>query len=54
MILNNVDLIPFLFEEGACYFEQKNLRVCVCKMCVFFCEHYLAVLNWQQWVCPKT
>lgn len=61
MILNNVDLIPFLFEEGACYFEQKNLHVCVCVVCVcvckmrvFFCEHCLAVLNWQQWVCPKT
>lgn len=34
MILNNVDLIPFLFEEGACYFEQKNLHVCVCVVCV--------------------
>lgn len=60
MILNNVDLIPFYLRKEHVILNKKICMyvcvscVCVCKMRVFFCEHCLAVLNWQQWVCPKT
>lgn len=33
MMLNDVDQIPFLFEEGAFYFEQR-ISVCLCVLCL--------------------
>lgn len=42
MMLNNEDLIHFLIEKGARYFEQKKKKIC---MCVFVCMCCVCLLG---------